>query len=157
MDTERLLKILEKLGLLEKSFLPSHRKYIKILCPFHDETEPSCSIVLEDGYKARPIGFTNCFSCGKKFRNYMHLLSALSEHPEFKDKLYQMPHIAERSFAAPLYFGQIVDRDTRMVYSDGGIGNSFSFTYFGLNLPPNCDSNLSLNSGCSDKADRRCM
>ena len=86
MDAERLLEILEKLGLLEKSFLPSHRRYIRILCPFHSETEPSCSIVLENGYKARPVGFTYCFSCGKKFRNYVHLLSALSEHPDFKDK-----------------------------------------------------------------------
>lgn len=47
-----------------------------------------------------------------------------SWHPEFKDKLHQMPHIAERSFAAPLYFGQIVDIYNKMVYSDGGIGNA---------------------------------
>jgi hypothetical protein len=29
-----------------------------------------------------------------------------------------------RSFAAPLYFGQIPDKETKMVYSDGGVGNA---------------------------------
>ena len=29
-----------------------------------------------------------------------------------------------RSFAAPVYFGQIVDKVKRMVYSDGGVGNA---------------------------------
>ena len=32
--------------------------------------------------------------------------------------------IVTRSFAAPLYFGQIVDYDNQKVYSDGGVGNA---------------------------------
>ncbi len=47
-----------------------------------------------------------------------------SWHDEFVNKLHQMPHIVERSFAAPVYFGQIVDTLNRKVYSDGGIGNA---------------------------------
>jgi patatin-like phospholipase/acyl hydrolase len=47
-----------------------------------------------------------------------------SWHPEFVETLYHTSHIVERSFAAPLYFGQIIDYDKQMVYSDGGIGNA---------------------------------
>ena len=47
-----------------------------------------------------------------------------SWHDEFVNKLHQMPHIVERSFAAPVYFGQIIDRQNKRVYSDGGIGNA---------------------------------
>lgn len=45
-----------------------------------------------------------------------------SWHKEFAN--HQMSHLVERSFAAPLYFGQIVDYDLHKVYSDGGIGNA---------------------------------
>jgi len=36
----------------------------------------------------------------------------------------KMTDIVCRSFAAPLYFGQIVDKDNKKVYSDGGVGNA---------------------------------
>ncbi len=35
-----------------------------------------------------------------------------------------LSELVARSFAAPLYFGQIVDNNAKMVYSDGGIGNA---------------------------------
>lgn len=36
----------------------------------------------------------------------------------------QLLDLVLRSFAAPLYFGQIVDNKSRMVYSDGGVGSA---------------------------------
>lgn len=35
-----------------------------------------------------------------------------------------MKEIVARSFAAPMYFGQIVDKKDKRVYSDGGVGNA---------------------------------
>ena len=40
------------------------------------------------------------------------------------DATESMTDIVCRSFAAPLYFGQIVDNEKKLVYSDGGIGNA---------------------------------
>lgn len=36
----------------------------------------------------------------------------------------QLLDLVLRSFAAPIYFGQIVDAKAQMVYSDGGVGNA---------------------------------
>jgi len=36
----------------------------------------------------------------------------------------QLKDIVLRSFAAPLYFGQIADKKNKMVYSDGGLGSA---------------------------------
>ena len=36
----------------------------------------------------------------------------------------QLLDLVLRSFAAPLYFGQIIDNKNKMVYSDGGVGNA---------------------------------
>ena len=40
------------------------------------------------------------------------------------DSKVDVTDIISRSFAAPIYFGQIVDEDAMMVYSDGGVGNA---------------------------------
>jgi len=40
------------------------------------------------------------------------------------DAKEKLGDLVTRSFAAPLYFGQIVDKEERKVYSDGGIGNA---------------------------------
>lgn len=40
------------------------------------------------------------------------------------DATMKMTDLVCRSFAAPMYFGQIVDRTKRMVYADGGVGNA---------------------------------
>jgi len=45
-----------------------------------------------------------------------------SWHDSDGDK--QLLEYVLRSFAAPLYFGQIPDKETGMVYSDGGVGNA---------------------------------
>lgn len=47
-----------------------------------------------------------------------------SWHSDFQNNNIQMSDIVMRSFAAPVYFGQIVDYENKMVYSDGGIGNA---------------------------------
>lgn len=41
-----------------------------------------------------------------------------------KSSKTELKYIVARSFAAPMYFGQIVDKEDKRVYSDGGIGNS---------------------------------
>lgn len=40
------------------------------------------------------------------------------------DAKESMTDIVCRSFAAPLYFGQMVDKDEQRVYTDGGVGNA---------------------------------
>jgi DNA primase len=39
--------------------IETNGKFAKVLCPFHDDTRPSLSINLEDGWY-------RCFSCGAK-------------------------------------------------------------------------------------------
>ena len=39
--------------------ISTNRTMVKVICPFHDDTDPSLSINLEDGW-------FNCFSCGTK-------------------------------------------------------------------------------------------
>ena len=39
--------------------ISTNRTMVKVICPFHDDTDPSLSINLEDGW-------FNCFSCGAK-------------------------------------------------------------------------------------------
>jgi len=39
--------------------ITTNRTMVKVICPFHEDTHPSLSINLEDGW-------FNCFSCGAK-------------------------------------------------------------------------------------------
>ena len=39
--------------------ISTNRKFVKVKCPFHDDTRPSLSINLEEGWY-------RCFSCGAK-------------------------------------------------------------------------------------------
>lgn len=39
-------------------------KSVYVPCPFHDETEPSCGLVISEDHEL-PIGTFNCFGCGE--------------------------------------------------------------------------------------------
>ena len=107
-----LLDVLEKIGFLDQPYyLPSHRKYILVLCPFHPDTNPSFEIILKAGYKSRPEGFARCFACGKFFRNKIHLLLALRELPEFRGKI---PEIKLRPVKETEF--RIYDPDGNLAY-----------------------------------------
>jgi len=48
---------------------PGQKKYLRssihVLCPFHDENTPSCSVHTESADNFVPIGWFYCFGCGK--------------------------------------------------------------------------------------------
>ncbi len=83
----KVVDFLMKVGLLDKAV---DRPYVIIRCPFHEDTHPSLSVILQDGYKARPAGFAKCFGCGKVIRNVNHFaqeLLKLKAFSEFKEYL----------------------------------------------------------------------
>jgi len=71
------MEVLEKLNLLSSSYyLYDNGKQIKIICPFHDDTDPSMSISLEKN-------IYHCFGCGasgnlytfvRKYLNHEHYM-----------------------------------------------------------------------------------
>lgn len=48
---------------------PGRKKHqgssVYVPCPFHDETEPSCGVIVSDDHEL-PVGTFHCFGCGEK-------------------------------------------------------------------------------------------
>ena len=80
--------ILRDFGLINSSSY-IRKSYVKIVCPFHADRDPSLCVIVQSGYKARPEGFSKCFGCGKTLRNKVHLLQELLKLPRFKHKARQ--------------------------------------------------------------------
>jgi len=84
------LDILEELGIFDPSDRRTFVKgngYLLVRCPFHEDSNPSFSVITSDGYKGRPAGFARCFGCGKVIRNHVHLIQELLKIPEYSDQV----------------------------------------------------------------------
>lgn len=63
---ENIVDFLDRNHLMKKGKIVG--KYYSVCCPFHEESHPSCGILLEDEWKGgikTPAGFTHCFACKK--------------------------------------------------------------------------------------------